>query len=99
MLGLDGRRAANAGLLLRGAHDDAPSVLTEGLEHHDLPAASRFACFLWTAWLVTPSASATCAHVQPSRSARSMSTKVARAATGGPHRSDTRDMGVGQALA
>ncbi|MBB4936354.1 hypothetical protein FHR32_000659 [Streptosporangium album] len=35
-----------------------------------MPAAmSRLACFLWTAWRVTPSASATCGQLQPDRMA------------------------------
>src|SRR6202008_3963111 len=77
VLGLD-RGAAELSRRGLGVLDRRPRLAGEPFEHQRLlgstaTARSRLACFLWTAWRVTPSASATSAHVQPSRSARSTS--------------------------
>jgi hypothetical protein len=77
VLGLHGGCTRGAGFDL-SCVDDCSDVLGESSDHHRLlsvtPAAmSREACFLWTACLVTPRASATWGQLQPARMARSTS--------------------------
>jgi len=71
MLSLDGVLAGGLGFSDCRDHRRA-RVLGESFEHGQPPSGrpragpSRRACFLWTAWRVTPSASAICAQDQPS---------------------------------
>src|SRR5262249_31766647 len=87
VLGLDRRRFEDGGDLAGGG--DGRARLGHELRKHQCsrllsstPAAmSRLACFLCTAWRLTPSASATSGQVHPSRIARSTSAISSRSAS------------------